>query len=131
MSTILIVEDVQTDREVYARYLNSSDWQLVFVGSGEEALERLEVDNPQAIVLDIVLPGLSGFEFCRKVKFDDNTRHIPVILCSSKKTDMDRFWGLKQGADFYLNKPIDRQELLSTLKKCLINNESGTINGYR
>jgi chemotaxis family two-component system response regulator PixH len=117
MSTILIVEDVQVDREIYASFLRDTGWELVLVGSGEEALAQLNSTTPDAIILDVVLPGLSGFEICRTIKSNDNTRNIPVILCSTKKTDMDRFWGLKQGADFYLTKPVSGQELVSTLQK--------------
>jgi chemotaxis family two-component system response regulator PixH len=117
MPTVLIVEDVQTDREIYSNCLKDTDWQVLTVETGEEALERLKVNTPDAIVLDVVLPGLSGFEICRNIKNNAHTKNIPVVICSTKKTDMDRFWGLKQGADFYLAKPVNRQELISTLQK--------------
>jgi chemotaxis family two-component system response regulator PixH len=69
--------------------------------------------------LDVVLPGRSGFEICRELKAEDNTSNIPVIICSTKGTEMDKFWGLKQGADAYITKPIDQDELVKTVNKLL------------
>jgi chemotaxis family two-component system response regulator PixH len=117
MATALIVEDLQSDREIYRDHLQNSGWQVVLVDSGESALDRIATANPDIIFLDVVLPGLSGFEICRTLKSQTATQHIPVVICSSKNTDMDRFWGLKQGADCYLCKPIDRNELLDTIQK--------------
>jgi chemotaxis family two-component system response regulator PixH len=65
--------------------------------------------------LDVVLPDRSGFEICRELKEDAATQQVPVIMCSTKGTEMDKFWGLKQGADAYLAKPIDQDQLLQAV----------------
>ena len=69
--------------------------------------------------MDVVLPGRSGFEICRELKGVDATNQIPIILCSTKDTDMDKFWGKKQGADAYLPKPIDQEELIKMVQQYL------------
>jgi two-component system, chemotaxis family, response regulator PixH len=117
MALALIVEDVQTDRMILTSYLEVAGWQVIFAQSGEEALTHLTTNKPDIVFLDVVLPGRSGFEICRTIKAQICTQKIPVVMCSTKFTDMDRFWGLKQGADMYLSKPVDRSELLETLQK--------------
>jgi two-component system, chemotaxis family, response regulator PixH len=117
MATALIIEDVQTDRMILTTYLEAAGWRVVFALSGEEALTHLSTNKPDIVFLDVVLPGRSGFEICRTIKAQGDTQKIPVVICSTKNTDMDRFWGLKQGADMYLTKPVDRGEFLNTLQK--------------
>jgi two-component system, chemotaxis family, response regulator PixH len=117
MATALIIEDVQTDRIILTTYLEAAGWRVVVAMSGEEALTHLSTNKPDIVFLDVVLPGRSGFEICRTIKAQGDTQKIPVVICSTKNTDMDRFWGLKQGADMYLTKPVDRVEFLDTLHK--------------
>ena len=117
MSTALIVEDVQTDLMIFTNYLETIGWRVISATSGEDALTYLNDHQPDIVFLDIVLPGRSGFEICRTIKSQTDTRKIPVVMCSTKNTDMDRFWGLKQGADFYLAKPVARNEFLAVLEK--------------
>lgn len=117
MSTALIVEDVQTDLMILSSYLEKSGWLVISAKSGEDALTYLSQNQPDIVFLDVVLPGRSGFEICRTIKTQLGTKKIPVVMCSTKNTDMDRFWGLKQGADFYLAKPFERHEFLEVLEK--------------
>jgi two-component system, chemotaxis family, response regulator PixH len=117
MTTALIVEDVQTDLLILTNYLETIGWQVVSAGSGEDALTYLKNNQPDIVFLDVILPGRSGFDICRTIKARAETKKIPVAICSSKSTDMDRFWGLKQGADFYLGKPVEREEFLSVIQK--------------
>ncbi|WP_287129495.1 response regulator transcription factor [Candidatus Cyanaurora vandensis] len=119
MSLVLVIEDTLTDREVLATCLRRSGLEVLTCISSEEALEKLRSLRPDAIVLDVVLPGVSGFELCRELKSEPTTAQIPVVLCSTKGTDMDRFWGLRQGADAYLAKPVDQEELVRTVKSVL------------
>jgi two-component system, chemotaxis family, response regulator PixH len=121
MATALIVEDVQSDRMILSTYLEAAGFQVATAISGEDALAHLSDRQPDIIFLDIVLPGRSGFEICRAIKSHADTQKIPVVMCSTKTSDMDRFWGLKQGADQYLSKPLNREELLDTLQKLAIN----------
>jgi chemotaxis family two-component system response regulator PixH len=117
MSTALIVEDVQTDLMILTSYLENVGWRVVSATSGEEALTYLSSHKPDIVFLDVVLPGRSGFEICRAIKSQPETQQIPVVMCSTKNTDMDRFWGLKQGADRYLAKPVNRNDFMEVLEK--------------
>ena len=117
MGMALIVEDSLTEREIITQYLKQAGITAVIATSGEEALEKLNGNLPDLIILDVVLPGRSGFEICRELKADERTSNIPVIICSTKDTDMDKFWGKRQGADAYIPKPIDQETFLSTIKQ--------------
>lgn len=115
----LVVDDSSLAREVITKYLHQSGFHVLTASSGEEAIEQISKYKPNIIILDIVLPGRSGFAVCRDLKATAETTNIPVILCSNKKTNADRFWGLKQGADAYLCKPVVEEELLRTVNNCL------------
>lgn len=117
MSTVLIVEDSATELEILTRCLMQGGIDVLIAKTGEEALEKLATIKPDVIILDVVLPGRSGFEVCRELKAASETSKIPVIICSTKGGEMDKFWGMKQGADAYLPKPIDQEELVRTVKK--------------
>jgi two-component system, chemotaxis family, response regulator PixH len=117
MATALIVEDVQTDLMILTSYLETLGWRVIVAVNGEDALTYLSSNKPDIVFLDVVLPGRSGFEICRTIKSQNDTQKIPVVMCSTKNTDMDRFWGLKQGADLYLTKPVNRHEFVEVLQK--------------
>lgn len=117
MSTALIIEDSLTEMEILTACLQRGGFNVATASSGEEALTKLGNTKPDVIILDVVLPGCSGFELCRELKADALTNKIPVVMCSTKSTDMDKFWGMKQGADAYITKPIDQEELVRTVKQ--------------
>jgi DNA-binding response OmpR family regulator len=117
MSTALIVEDSATQLEVISICLSRGGFNIQTAGNGDEALAKISSQKPDVIILDIVLPDRSGFELCRDLKAEAGTNNIPVVICSSKASDMDKFWGMKQGADAYLTKPVDQEELLRTVKQ--------------
>ncbi len=119
MGNALIVDDSATERAILASCLKELGINVSLAKSGEEALEKIAIGLPDLIVLDIVLPGRSGFEICRELKGAENTHNIPIILCSTKDTDMDKFWGKKQGADAYLPKPINQEELVEKVKQLM------------
>ncbi len=119
MNTALVIEDCLTEQQAIAGYLTRSGFVVSIAGSGEEALEQISICKPDIVILDIVLPGLSGFELCRQFKTNSQTNKIPIVLCSTKTTDLDRFWGLKQGADAYLPKPIAEDLLIVTVRQLL------------
>ncbi|GBF81974.1 response regulator transcription factor [Aphanothece sacrum] len=119
MGTALVVEDSLTEREIITQCLKLAGITVVIASSGEEALEKLLGDLPDVIVLDVVLPGRSGFEICRELKAENRTNKIPVIICSTKDTDMDKYWGMRQGADAYIPKPIDQDFFLKTIKQLI------------
>lgn len=115
MSTVLIVEDSLTDKEVLTSCLKQGGIQVQTAKTAEEAFDCVKQQQFDMIILDVVLPDRSGFEICRELKAEATTSSIPVIICSTKGSDMDKFWGMKQGADAYLAKPIDQEELMRTI----------------
>lgn len=116
MSTILVVEDTLTQAEIITGSLRNAGFTTVLATNGDEARAKINQQKPSAIVLDVVLPNESGFELCRDLKEKLETKDIPIVLCSTKNGEMDKFWGMKQGASAYLTKPIDAAELVRTIK---------------
>lgn len=116
MATILVVEDTLTQAEIITGTLRKAGFTAISVPSSEDAKVKIEQQKPDAIVLDVVLPGVSGFEFCRELKDDPSTANIPVVLCTTKNSEMDRFWGMKQGASSFVTKPINEEELVNAVK---------------
>ncbi len=117
MSKVLIVEDSLTDKEILTLCLRDRGISVLTAKSAEEAFEQVKNHRFDLIILDVVLPDRSGFEICRELKEDATTQQVPVIICSTKGTEMDKFWGLKQGADAYLAKPIDQDELMQAVNQ--------------
>lgn len=117
MSTALLVEDSLTEVEVITRYLKGLGLQVLWANSCEEAKEHLSKSTPDLIVLDVILPGQSGFELCRELKSDPSTDSIPVMICSTKNTDTDKLWGNMLGADAYCSKPVDPEEFETIVRK--------------
>jgi two-component system, chemotaxis family, response regulator PixH len=119
MGTALVVEDSLTDMQVLIGCLQQGGINVLIAQSGEEAIAAIAKQRPDVVVLDVVLPGCSGFEVCRELKAQAETSNIPVIICSTKGGEMDKFWGMKQGADAYLSKPVDQDELVRTVKQLI------------
>lgn len=117
MATALIVEDSLTDRELLTGYLQQSGITVQSAQSSEEALQILKATPPDLVFLDVVLPGQSGFEFCRDLKTNESTQGIPVVICSTKGTEADKLWGAMLGADAYLTKPVDQKKLSETVDR--------------
>lgn len=119
MGYTLVVDDSATERAIITGCLQGVGINVSVAVSGEEALAKIQQDFPDLIILDVVLPGRSGFEICRELKGSDHTNKIPIILCSTKATEIDKFWGMKQGADAYVLKPIDQQEFVGKVKELI------------
>lgn len=119
VGTALVVEDSLTDLQILVRCLQQGGINVLIAQSGEEAIATILKQKPDVVVLDVVLPGCSGFEVCRKLKAETATSSIPVVICSTKGSEMDRFWGMKQGADAYIAKPVDQEELVRTIKQLI------------
>ena len=115
MTTVLLVEDSLTETELLTRYLRQAGVVVISATSCEEARMRMRSQKPDLVLLDVMLPGQSGFELCRELKTQDSTSHIPVVICSTKGTDVDKLWGAMLGADAYLPKPVDQGELTQTI----------------
>ena len=119
MSTVLVIEDSLTDMEVLSSCLRRGGLDVETASNGDEASAKISSQKLDVIVLDIVLPDKSGFELCRELKAEAETKKIPIVICSTKASEMDKFWGMKQGADAYLAKPVDQEQLLKTVKQLI------------
>lgn len=119
MSTVLVVEDTLTEMEIITTCLRRGGLNVMTANNGNDAMTKISSQKPDLIILDVVLPDRSGFELCRDLKAEALTSKIPVVMCSTKGSDMDKFWGKKQGADAYLSKPVDQEELLRTVKQLI------------
>jgi twitching motility two-component system response regulator PilH len=119
---IMVVEDSPTYQRQISGLLQSQGYQTITAMDGEEALEKALREDPTLIVLDVILPKKNGFQVCRQLKTSPTTQNIKILMLTSKSQDSDRFWGLKQGADEYMTKPFDEEELMITVTKLLHNN---------
>lgn len=115
--SILVVDDSPTDLRIITAALQKQGYHLSTAVDGEDALRKALQEHPDLIVLDIILPKKNGFQVCRQLKTSPDTQDIKIVLLSSKSQDSDRFWGLKQGADDYMTKPFDDDELLETVSR--------------
>ena len=112
---IMVVDDSPTERAFMDGFLKKKGFEVVLVDSGEHAIERAKQEMPDLILMDVVMPGLNGFQATRAISRDPATRSIPVIMCTSKSQETDKIWGLRQGARDYVVKPVDRDELLAKI----------------
>jgi twitching motility two-component system response regulator PilH len=119
MSSILIVEDSPTVLHIVKERLEKVGYEVLEATDGEQALQIASAEKPGLILLDVILPKINGYQVCRKLKAQPYTNAIPVIMLTSKAKDTDRLWGLEQGADAYITKPIDADELLSVIGQFL------------
>jgi chemotaxis family two-component system response regulator PixH len=110
--TVLIVEDTPSEMELMSHYLRESGCIVMSAVSAQEAIAQAQIQTPDVIVTDVVMPGMSGFELCRTLKQNPTTAGVPIVICTSKNQEIDRLWGLKQGADMYLTKPYTRDQLV-------------------
>lgn len=116
---ILIVDDEPTIISILQTRLEASGYQVIIAIDGEEALVKTESENPDLIVLDIMLPKLDGYKVCRILKFDDRYRGIPIILLTARGQEKDKKLGEDVGADKYITKPYEAKVLIDTIEKLL------------
>lgn len=119
MPTVLLVEDSLTDAGVLTHYLNQAGLAVMSATTCEEARSKLQSQKPDLVLLDVILPGQSGFELCHELKTNSSTECIPIVICSTKHTEVDRLWGNLLGADAYLPKPIIPTELMNTVMRLI------------
>ena|SRR2546421_10410747 len=112
---ILIVDDSPTERHVLSEMLTQAGYEVIASDSGEDSIVKAKTTHPDLILMDVVMPGLNGFQATRAISRDDATKHIPIIMCTSKSQETDKIWGLRQGARDYLVKPIDKDVLLQKI----------------
>jgi twitching motility two-component system response regulator PilH len=112
---ILVVDDSPTDRHHLSEILTKKGYQVLTAESAEDGIAKAKLNKPDLILMDVVMPGVNGFQATRTLTSDDATKHIPVVLCTSKNQETDKVWGLRQGAKDYVTKPVDEAELMGKL----------------
>lgn len=116
MTTILVVEDTPSEMELMTLYLRESGYKVLTATNGKEALEKVSQEKPDVVITDVVMPDMNGFELCRSLKKNPDTKNVPVIACTSKNQELDRLWGMKQGVDIYLTKPCTKEEIIRAVR---------------
>lgn len=117
MARILLIEDSPTERSVISSWAGAMGHEVLEAGTAEEGIEQAGSQNPDLILMDIVLPGKNGFEAIRSLRSQEATRGIPVIIISTKSQPTDIAWGKRQGAVDYLTKPFDKKALGDALRQ--------------
>jgi twitching motility two-component system response regulator PilH len=116
IKNVLIVDDSPTDRQYLSEILVKNGFQVSTADSAEDAIAKAKELRPDLVLMDVVMPGQNGFQATRTLTRDEATKHIPVILCTSKGQETDRSWGMKQGARDYIVKPIAAADLLAKIQ---------------
>lgn len=119
MARVMIVDDSPTDVQNLKSILQRAGHTVSEVSSGADAIERVKQDKPDCVVMDVVMPGINGFQATRTLSKDPATAHIPIVVVSSKNQETDRVWALRQGAREYVTKPVKEAELLAKLDSVL------------
>ena len=112
---ILVVDDSATERQVIGELLSKNGFEVSFAEDGETGVEQARLTKPDLVIMDVVMPGMNGFQATRAITKEPETQHIPVIICTTKDQETDRVWGVRQGAKDYVVKPIDAAELLGKI----------------
>ena len=113
---VLVVDDSATDLKKLEQIVSEAGYVVITARSGKEALERAENDQPDAVLLDIIMDDMNGFQVCRAISSGEATRNIPVVLVSSKREQIDQAWGQEQGARGYVTKSYTPEQILDQLR---------------
>jgi len=119
MAMVMIVDDSPTEQHVMSQLLTSRGFEVMLASDGAEALRLAERSRPDVILMDIVMPGMNGYQATRRLAQNPATATIPVVMITAKNQEIDRIWGLRQGAVRYLMKPVDDHELLDAVEASL------------
>ncbi|MEE4361216.1 MAG: response regulator [Pseudomonadales bacterium] len=115
MARILVVDDSPTEVHQLAEILRRHGHDVISAETGREGVQMAQSEQPDLILMDVVMPEINGFQATRQIARGDLTRHIPVIIVSSKDQDADRVWGERQGARGYLTKPVKEGDLMASV----------------
>jgi len=120
MAKILVVDDTRLIQNLTKMTLVKVGFAVSVASNGQEALDKIKVDRPDLIILDIMMPVMDGFEVCRRLKEDSSTQDIPVIFLTAKGQEADRTKGLEYGAVDFITKPFSPRKLIEKINKYLI-----------
>ena len=119
MARILIVDDSPTETFRFKEILTKHGYDVLEASNGADGVTLAKAEQPDLVLMDVVMPGVNGFQATRQITRDEDTKHIPVVIVSTKDQATDRVWGKRQGACDYLTKPIDEQQLIDVIKQLL------------
>ena len=116
---ILVIEDYLSTARFLTYTLEHEGFQTSVAMNGIEGLRKAHEEKPDLIILDVMLPGIDGFELCRRLRADEETARVPVLMVSAKAQEIDKATGLKMGADMYISKPVGPEKIVAAVKSAL------------
>jgi twitching motility two-component system response regulator PilH len=116
IKNVMVVDDSPTEVHLLREMLSKNGFTVSVVSGGEEAITRAAAEKPDLILMDVVMPGMSGFEATRAITRNPDSANIPVIICTTKGQETDKAWGLRQGAKDYIVKPVTEKLLMEKIK---------------
>jgi twitching motility two-component system response regulator PilH len=116
MAKILVVDDSPTEVHVLSKILEKNGYSVITASDGTEGVEKAIAENPDLILMDVVMPGLNGFQATRKISRNESTKDIPVVVVTTKDQETDKEWAKRQGAVGYLVKPVKEKDLIDEIK---------------
>jgi twitching motility two-component system response regulator PilH len=119
MARVLIVDDSEVQLYALRKVLEKEGHEVFSADNGQEGIDLAVKEHPDLILMDVVMPEMSGFQATRKLHRNPETKEIPIVFVTTKDQESDRVWGMRQGAAAYITKPVDRKLLLSTIKDIL------------
>jgi twitching motility two-component system response regulator PilH len=119
MAVILIIDDSPTELHLFQGMLERGGFETLVADSGEEGVRTAQTARPDCILMDVVMPGMNGFQATRQLTRDPKTSSIPVIMITTKDQETDKIWGMRQGAVDYIVKPVSEKELLGKIKSVM------------
>ena len=115
MARILVVDDSPTETKAFSAMLERNGYEVLTAENGADGVAVARQEKPDVVLMDIVMPGLNGFQATRQLTKDDETKDIPVIIVTTKDQETDRVWGKRQGASGYLVKPVSEETLMAEI----------------
>lgn len=122
---ILVIEDDPSSARLVGYALEREGYQVEIAVNGVEGLRKVQEEDPDLVILDVMLPGLDGFELCHRLRAEPRTDHVPILMLSAKAQEIDRSTGLRAGANEYLVKPADPAEILANVERLLAEKSDG------
>lgn len=119
MALVLIVDDSPTEVHLLKQFLENAGFETDSAGDGSEGLEKARARKPDVVLMDVVMPGMNGFQATRELSRDPETSEIPVLMVTTKGEETDRLWGMRQGAIDYIVKPVTAEQLVTKVKAVL------------
>jgi twitching motility two-component system response regulator PilH len=119
VANILIIDDSPTDVRVFTMLLERAGHRVDSVNNAEDGIERVRATRPDLVIMDVIMPGMNGFQATRTLTRDPVTADVPIVIITTKSMETDRVWGMRQGAKAFITKPVNEKELLTCIDELL------------